>query len=112
MMELENALPMQVGVTLRLMDFMKQPMLAIPQSGVPVQITSASVDAQGNVTLPAHSKVMIELNHAEAQLVSPACYVEYTFDLSTSLGSPAVYFKTTDYIHVRSWSEISYGVNK
>ena len=81
-------------------------------AGVPVEITSASVDGQGNVTLPAHSKVMLELNHAEAQLISPADYVEYTFDLSTSLGSPAVYFKTSDYIHVRSWSEISYGVNK
>jgi hypothetical protein len=112
MMQLENALPMQVGVKLRLMDFMRQPILTIPQSGVPVQMTSASVDAQGNVTMPAHSTVVLELNHAEAQLVSPACYVEYTFDLSTSLGSPAVYFKTTDYIHVQSWSEISYGVNK
>jgi hypothetical protein len=70
------------------------------------------VDAQGNVTVPAHSSVLFELNHNEAQLVSPADFVEYTFDLSTSLGSPAVWFKTTDYIHVRCWSEISYGVNK
>jgi hypothetical protein len=112
LMELENALPMQVGVTLRLLDVMRVPMLTIPQNGTPVQVTSATVDPQGNVTLPAHSKVVLELNHAEAQLISPANYVEYTFDLSTSLGSPAVYFKTTDYIHVRSWSEISYGVNK
>lgn len=112
LMELDNALPMQVGVKLRLLDVLKQPMITIPQSGVPVQVTSASVDPQGNVTLPAHSNVVLELNHAEAQLISPAEYVEYTFDLSTSLGSPAVYFKTTDYIHVRSWSEISYGVNK
>jgi len=112
LMELENALPMQVGISLRLLDFMGQPMLAIPQSGVPVQVTSAAVDAQGNVVLPAHSRVVLELNHAEAQLISPAEFVEYTFDLSTSLGSPAVYFKTSDYIHVRCWSEISYGVNK
>jgi hypothetical protein len=112
LMELDNALPMQVGVKLRLLDFAEQPMLMIPQSGQPVEVTSALVDAQGNVTVPAHSSVLFELNHNEAQLVSPADFVEYTFDLSTSLGSPAVWFKTTDYIHVRCWSEISYGVNK
>jgi hypothetical protein len=112
LMELDNALPMQVGVKLRLLDFARQVMLTIPQSGQPVQITSASVDPQGNVILPAHSKVVLELNHAEAQLVSPADYVEYSFDLSTSLGAPAVCFRTSDYVHVRCWSEISYGVNK
>jgi hypothetical protein len=112
MLELDNALPMQVGVKLRLLDAMRQPMLTIPQSGVPVQINSPSVDGQGNVSLPAHSKVTIELNKAEVQLINPAYYVEYTLDFSTSAGSPAVNFRTTDYIHVRSWSEISYGVNK
>ncbi len=112
LMELENALPMQVGVKLRLLDFMGQSMLTIPQSGQPIQINSAAVDQQGNVILPAQSKVTLELTHAEAQLISPAEYVEYTFDLSTSLGSPAVSFRTSDYIHVRCWSEISYGVNK
>ena len=112
LMELDNALPMQVGVKLRLLDLARQGMLSIPQSGQPVEITSASVDGDGNVTIPAHSKVVLELNHDEAQLVSPAEYVEYTLDLSTSPASPAVWFKTTDYIHVRCWSEISYGVNK
>jgi hypothetical protein len=55
MLELVNALPMQVGVRLRLLDYERQPILVIPQSGQPVQIVAASVNQQGDVVLPAQA---------------------------------------------------------
>ncbi len=110
--EVKNAMPLQVGFTLRLLDIAKQPLLLIPQSGPPMQVAAAAVDGDGNVTIPANSTLSFQLNENEVRQFIPAEHLSYSFSLVTTQGAPAVRFKTTDYVQVRLWSTLAYRVNR
>jgi len=109
--EVENGMPLQVGVSLRLLDQTRQSILLVPQSGQGVQITAAVVDGGGNVILPAQSTSSFELSQSEVRLFNPAEFLTYAVSMETTPGSPAVRFRTTDYVRVRIWSTLSYRVN-
>jgi hypothetical protein len=110
--EVKNAMPVQVGFTLRLLDVRKQPLLLVPQSGEEMRINAASVDGEGNVVLAANSTASFQLNQAEVQRFNPAEYLTYALSLVTTPGAPAVRFKTSDYVQIRVWSKLTYRVNR
>ena len=110
--EIQNAMPVQVGFRLRLLDISRQPLLLVPQSGQEMNVAAATVDSAGNVTLPANSTATFALNESEVRQFNPAEYLSYGLSLVTTPGAPAVRFKTTDYVNVRMWSTLSYRVNR
>lgn len=110
--EVENGLPVQLGVDMRLLDSLRGTLLLLPQSGLRVNVTAASVDAEGNVILPANSTSLIELGEQDVRQFSPAEFLAYSVALMTTPGSPAVRFRTNDYVKVRMWTTLSYRVNK
>ena len=109
--EVRNGMPVQLGVSLRLLGLSRQSLLVLPQSGQGVQITAAAVDGAGNVTLPAQSTSILEMNQSEIRQFNPAEFLTYSISLVTTPGSPAVRFRTTDFIRIRIWSTLSYRVN-
>ncbi len=110
--EITNAMPVQVGFRLHLLDISKQSLLLVPQSGQEMSVTAAAVDSGGNVTLPANSTASFALNQSEVGQFNPAEYLSYAFSLVTTPGASAVRFKTTDYVHMRMWSSLNYRVNR
>ncbi|MBI4535335.1 MAG: hypothetical protein HY708_03590, partial [Ignavibacteriae bacterium] len=108
--EVENGMPIQLTINLRLLDRSRQGLLLLPQSGQGINVTAARVDAEGNVTAPSGKSTVIELNRQEVQQFNPAEFLSYSVALVTTPGSPAVRFKTTDYIRIRIWSSLSYRV--
>ncbi len=110
--QVENGIPMQIGVLTRLLGHTQQTLLLVPQSGQPILATAATVDGNGNVTLPARSAATFELNQQEVRQFNPAELLTYFVTLQTTPGSPAVSFKTTDYIRIRIWSQLSTRVNQ
>ena len=110
--EIENGMPIQVGLGMRLLRGTKEGLLRLPQSGVPVTITPASVNGQGDVVAPTRSTSVLELSEQDIRQFDPAELLSYTIGLQTTPGSPAVRFKTADYVRIRVWSGMSYRVNK
>lgn len=110
--ELKNAMPIQVGFTLRLLDIDKLSLLRVPQSGSELLVSAAAVDGEGNVTVPANSTVSFHLNGDEVRQFNPAEYLTYALSIVTPPGAPAVRFKTSDYVQVRAWSRLTYRVNR
>ncbi|MCZ6776722.1 MAG: hypothetical protein O7D34_09730, partial [Ignavibacteria bacterium] len=109
--EVENAMPLQLAVRMRLLNGLKESILLVPQSGIPVRVNAAPVDVEGNVTSSKRSTSVIELNQSEVQQFNPAEFLTYSVSLVTTPGSPAVRFRTTDYMRIRIWSTLSYRVN-
>lgn len=110
--EIENGMPIQLGLAMRLLRGTKEGLLRLPQSGVPVTITPASVNGQGDVIASARSTSVLELSEQDIRQFDPAEFLSYAMGLHTTPGSPAVRFKTTDYVKIRVWSRMSYRVNK
>jgi hypothetical protein len=110
--EIENGMPLQVGVQMRLLDSLQRSLLLVPQNGSTVGTAAASVDPQGNVTVPAHTTSSFSLDQSEVRQFNPTEFVTYAVSLTTTPGSPAVRFRTTDYLRVRIWSRLSYRVNR
>ena len=110
--EVINAIPAQVGFSLRLLDTSKQSLLRVPQSGQEIPINAAPVDGEGNVILPASSTASFSLNENEVRQFNPAEFLTYSISIVTTPGAPVVRFKTTDYVQVRMWSTLSYRVNR
>ncbi|MBM2839769.1 MAG: hypothetical protein HW412_297 [Bacteroidetes bacterium] len=110
--EVKNAMPAQVGFSLRLLDIGKQSLLRVPQSGQEIPVAAAAVDAEGNVTVPANSTASFSLNENEVRQFNPAEFLTYSISIVTTPGAPAVRFKTSDYVQVRMWSTLSYRVNR
>jgi hypothetical protein len=110
--EVKNAMPVQVGFTLRLLDIDKQSLLRVPQPGSELLVSAATVDGEGNVIVPANSTVSFQLNGEEVRQFNPAEYLTYALSLVTAPGTPAVRFKTSDYVQVRAWSKLVYRVNR
>jgi hypothetical protein len=108
--EVTNGMPVQVGCVFRLLDIRKQSVLQVPQTGSGLQVAAASVDAQGNVTVPANSRVSFQLSETEVRQFNPAEYVTFALSIVTTPGVQAVRFKTTDYVDVRAWSTLVYRV--
>jgi hypothetical protein len=109
--EVQNGMPLELGISLRLLDRTGQSILLVPQSGQGVQVTAAAVDGGGNVVLPAQSRSSFTLSQSEVRQFNPAEFLTYSVALVTTPGSPAVRFKTSDYVRVRMWSTLSYRVN-
>jgi len=110
--EIQNGIPADVSVRVHVLDAMHHELLTLPQSGGTLAVAAATVDAQGFAAAPGISNLEIELNHAEAQQYSAATYVDYEVALQTPQGGSTVTFRTTDFVHVRVWTECSMGVNK
>jgi hypothetical protein len=110
--EVVNALPLQAGIRLHLLGGSHQSLLMVPQSGAPLLFTAPPVDSQGSVTVPANSTSVIELNQSEVQQFNPAQFMVYDISLDTTPGVQTVRFSSTDNIHIRVWSTLSYRVNK
>jgi hypothetical protein len=110
--EILNGMPVQLGVSLRLLDSTKQTLLTLPQSGQEMQFSAAAVDADGNVTVPANGSASVVLNNADVRQFDPAEHLSYGISLITTPGANAVRFKTSDYVRIRVWSQLSYRVNQ
>lgn len=110
--EIENNLPVAVGVRMSLLDVTRSPLLVIPQNGSDIQVASGVVDGAGNVILPAKSSAVIQLNGADVRQFIPAEFVRYAVSLNTAGGGGAVSLRTTDTIRIRFWSHLSYRVNQ
>lgn len=109
--EVENALPLRVGFDLGLLDRAGYQLLRLPHDGSSINVAPATVDGSGNVTIPAQSRVMFELSSDHVRQFDPAELISYAVSLATTPGSPAVRFRTTDYVRIRVWSTLSYRVN-
>jgi hypothetical protein len=106
-----NGIPLQVTVTVRLLNSSRQTILVLPQSGQGIQVGAAGVDGQGNVNTAVRSTSSVELNRQEVHEFIPAAFLAYSVSLNTTPGSPAVRFRTTDFVRLRVWSNLSYRVN-
>ena len=109
--DLENALPLTVGVQLQLLDRAKRPVLAVPTSGGRITVDAASVDGDGNVTAPGRTRVVITLSRDDLRQFDVAQFVASSLVLSTTPGSAAVRIRASDYVKVRAWSVLSWRVN-
>ncbi len=109
--EVQNGMPMQVGVNVNLLNRNRQPLLSIPQNGQSVGVLAAPVDADGNVTIAARSVSTFELSASDVRQFDPTEFLTFALSLATTPGSPAVRFRTSDFIRVRIWSTFSYRVN-
>jgi hypothetical protein len=109
--EIRNAMPVQIGFSLHLLDSTKTSILTIPQSGSELLVSAAAVDGNGNVTIPANSAVSFELNREEVQQFIPAEYFSFALSVITTPGAPAVRFRMSDSVQVRVWSTLAYKVN-
>ena len=110
--EVENGMPLQAGLGMRLLRGTKEGLLRLPQSGIPVTITPATVNGQGQVTAPTRSTSVLELSEQDVRQFDPAEWLSYAIALQTTPGNPAVRFRTNDYIKVRVWTRMSYRVNR
>jgi hypothetical protein len=110
--EVENGMPIQMGIRLHLLNGNRQILLQLPQSGQSIGFNAAIVDAQGNVFAPARSTSTIELSEQDVRQFNPASLISYSLELHTPAGGSAVRFRTSDYVKMRVWSSFSYRVNK
>jgi hypothetical protein len=110
--EVLNGTPLELAVNFKLLDKAKQTVLSLPQSGQPIVVTAAQVDAGGSVTIASKSSSVIELTGPEVSQFNPAEYLTYSIALITTPGSPFVRFTTTDNVRIRVWSNLSYRVNR
>lgn len=111
-MVVENALPLQVGVSFELLNAAEQIVLQLPQSGTPLGIAAAPVDGEGKVTVPAEQTMVIELSRSDVQQFNSANFLTYDLNLNTAPGSQSVSLRTTDFVHIRLWSTLSYRVER
>lgn len=109
--EVTNAMPVAIGFSLQLLDSSNVVLLHLPQNGSPIQIASAGVDADGNVTIPARTTTTIVLSRDEVQQFNPAEYLSYALLLNTPPGVVAARFRTSDYVKVRAWSTLTYRIH-
>ena len=108
--QVKNSIPVQVGVSFRLLDIGRNSLLRVPQSGVDFTVNAAGVDNEGNVIVPALSTVSFQLSGNEVRQFTPAEYLTVSLSMVTTPGSPAVRFKTTDSVEVRSWTVMRYRI--
>ncbi len=110
--EIQNSMPVQLGISLQMLDLAHRSLLLIPQSGTDMQIASGVVDAGGIVTVPAASSLVIPLTGAEVKQFSPAHFVRYALKLNTPAGSGPVTFTTSDQVRIKVWVQLSYRVGQ
>ena len=110
--EIHNAMPLQVGVRVQLLDSARQNLLMIPQNGSDISVDAAAVDAGGVVTIPSNGSKVIVLTGAEVRQFIHARYLRYAIALSTTGGGGVVSFRTSDSFRLRLWSQLSARVGK
>jgi hypothetical protein len=110
--EIQNSMPVQLGLSLQMLDRSRGNLLLIPQSGADMEVASGSVDAAGIVTVPAASSVVIPLSGAEVRQFSPARFVRYALKLNTPAGAGPVSFTTADQVRIKIWVQLSYRVGQ
>jgi hypothetical protein len=110
--EIQNALPLQAGIQVYFLDSTgTRVLLRVPQSGVPIAVPPATVDAGGNVSAPVSSTSTILLSTADIRALTPSTKLACAISLATAPGGP-VRVRTSDYIALRLWSKLSYRVSK
>jgi len=111
--EVANSLPLQVGVTLYLLDSTRsRVLLRIPQAGQPpIAVAGATVDAQGNVSAPVQTNTAIALSSPDVRALGRSKNIAYSLSIGTTPGSP-VRIRTTDKVNLRLWSRLSFRVSK
>ncbi len=111
--EVQNGLPAQVTINLYLLDSTgTRVVLRVPQSGVPIGVSAAPVDAAGNVSAVRLSTSSVSLNENEVRMLGTGKYVAYTAAIATTGSGQPVRFRTTDAVNIRVWSRLSFQVNK
>ena len=110
--EIQNSMPVQLGLSLQMLDLARRNLLLIPQNGSPMQVASGAVDAGGVVTVPAASSLVIPLSGNDVKQFSPAHFVRYALQLNTPAGSGPVTFTTADQVRIKIWMQLSYRVGK
>jgi len=109
--EIENGTPLQLAVSLSVLDSLGRQLLLLPGSGQGFGITGAIVDAQGNVSTPTRSKFAIQLGGNDVQQFIDAHRIAYNVSFVTTPGAPSVAIRTTDSIKIKAWSGFSYRVS-
>lgn len=112
-LEVGNGLPVSIEISLDLLDAERTKLLTLPKaSQPPFAVSSAQVDAQGRVIVPASSTTYLELTSDDISKFHPSQYVAFSMTIGTSGGgSVPVQFRTTDSVHVRAYSTLNYRVN-
>lgn len=110
--ELQNGLPAEVSFNVRLLDRSLRGLLTLPQSGQLITLRGANVDANGEVTMPAKTTTVLELNQQEVSQYNPSEFVSVSVGLNTSSQSPTVQFRTDHQVKVRVWTTVSGKVGK
>lgn len=109
-LDVENRLPLAVGLRTRLLDAAGRVLLTIPQDGGTVRVNAAEVDGSGGTTGPVAQRRSIALSQAEVRTFDPAAAVAYDVEVETPPGAGPVQFRIEDYVRVRIWSVFSYRV--
>ncbi len=110
-LDVTNALPLGMSVTLTLLDKGHAPLLTIPQTaGDSLTVVAAAV-AGGEVVGPTRFSRLIQLSRDEVHLFERAKYVRYGIGVGTP-GPGTVVFRSDQFIRYRIWSELSYRVNE
>ncbi len=106
-LEVSNGTPVGVDVSFRWLDSLHALLVRLPQNGDTVHVTAAPVDGNGYVTVPAQSSSVIRLTAAQSKEFSKAAYFSKSLTIRTTQGSPAVRFRTTDFVSIRAWSSFT-----
>jgi hypothetical protein len=110
-LEVENGLPVQLSTQLALLDSSGKVLLTLPLSNGEYGVGSAQVDANGFATAATSTTMSIALNETQIHQFAVARNIAYLMSLSTG-GSGPVVLRTTDLVHIRAWSTLSYRVNQ
>jgi hypothetical protein len=110
-LEVQNGLPVQLAVQLVLVDSLGKPLLSLPLSNGPYAVPSAQVDVNGFATTPGSTNLAVVLNESQIHQFTVAHRIAYLFSLSTG-GTAPVVLRTTDQVHLRAWSTLSYRVKQ
>jgi hypothetical protein len=110
--EIQNGLPVQLGLSLGMLDKSRMSLMTLPQSGADIQVASASVDGFGSVTLPAASSTILTLSGVDVQKMRQTDFVRYALKLNTPAGAGPVSFTTANNVHLKIWMQLSYKVGK
>jgi hypothetical protein len=110
--EVVNATPVDLDITVNLLDMQKRSILLVPQAGAtPIHVAAAAVDANGNVSIPAQSSVVIHLDSREVRSFDVAQYISTSIRFLTTSGAPSVKFRTSDSVSIRLWTQLSFRIN-
>ena len=116
-LEIQNGIAFDASVSARLYDASNNFLTNLPPAHAPnntlIHVQAATVNAQGQVTAPAVTKITFAINKDDVDRISQSSYIktEVSFYTAGNNGVP-VAFKTSDAITIKAYGTLNYTVEE